>query len=301
MSSRLMGRYELLQPLATGGMGEVCIGRAHGESGFSRLVAVKTIRGDLLEDAKTTAAFRDEARLVARIRHPNVVATLDLVSDGGRLVAVMDYVHGESLATLAGRRPVAPAIAAAVVGQALRGLHAAHEATTESGKPLDIVHRDVSPQNILVGEDGLARVADFGIAKAMFREQHTADGAIKGKVRYMAPEQLHGDGVDRRTDVWAAGAVLWELLVGRQLFEGDQPAAVVTQVLFGEISRPGRLVDGIPPSLDAVVMCALDRKVDRRFPTAKAMADARAKAKVAAAVAEVVAVELRVRAWGWAC
>ena len=228
----------------------------------------------------------DEARLAARIHHPNVVPTLDVVAANGELLVVMEYVRGESLARLlrtarACDGGVPLPIASAIVIGALHGLHAAHEATSDRGTPLGIVHRDVSPQNILVGVDGVARVIDFGVAKAAGRLQTTSDGAIKGKVAYMAPEQLAGGDqrvaageVTRAADIYAMGAVLWEMLAGKRLFAAESDALLVLQVLFGAKEPPSRHArTKIPPLLDALVMKALALDPADRFASAKAMAE----------------------------
>ena len=178
-SGRSVGRYVVFDEIAAGGMASVHLGRLMGEVGFSRTVAIKRLHPHLARDAEFAAMFLDEARIAARIRHPNVVAVLDVVHDGSELLLVMDYVQGESLSRLArAMRPggIPPRIAVTVVTGVLHGLHAAHEATTERGEALDIVHRDVSPQNVLVGIDGVARVFDFGVAKAKSRAQTTQDG-----------------------------------------------------------------------------------------------------------------------------
>lgn len=276
--SSAVGRYRICDAIASGGMATVYFGRLQGPAGFSRTVAIKRLHPELAQSPELVAALLDEARLVSRIQHPNVVAPLDVVADTGRLLLVMEYIHGASLAQLMRpeRRwqPAAPAIAAAILIDALRGLHAAHEATGEQGEPLGIVHRDVSPQNILVGVDGLARVADFGVAKARGRLQVTREGQIKGKLAYMAPEQIRAGEVSRRTDVFAAGIVLWEALVGRQLFRGDNEGQVLSNVLSAPIGRPRSLQPELPEAVDELVMTALDRNPERRYPTARAFAEA---------------------------
>jgi serine/threonine-protein kinase len=188
-------------------------------------------------------------------------------------------VQGEPLgalfkATRAADQRIPIPYAVAIVAAALRGLHAAHEALDEHGNPLGIVHRDVSPQNILVGVDGVSRVLDFGVAKAAGRLQQTREGQIKGKIAYMPPEQIQSAGTDRRTDVYAAGAVLWEALTGSKLFQGANDVAVFAKVLEGKIPPPSERAPGISPDLDAIVMCALSRSPDARFPDAREMARA---------------------------
>lgn len=276
--SRSVGRYRLYDPIARGGMATVHIGRLVGPVGFARTVAVKCLHAQLADDPEFVSMFRDEARLASRVRHPNVVSTLDVVSSDGELFLIMDYVQGESLAALlrAARRagePVPHAIVTAILGQALLGLHAAHEATSDQGTPLAIVHRDVSPQNILVGTDGVARVADFGVAWAAQRAHSTQNRGVKGKVQYMAPEQLFEAPIDRRADVFTSAVVLWEALTGQQLFGGDL-GAIVGKHASGQITPPSALAPSLPPSLDAVVMRALSRDPDARFPTARSMAEA---------------------------
>jgi len=273
---RTIGRYALFGELAAGGMATVHLGRFLGPVGFSRTVAIKRLHAQFAKDPDFVSMFLDEARLVARIRHPNVVPTLDVVSLEGELFIVMEYVEGESLASLlrrsASRAERAPlAVSVAVMLAVLHGLHAAHEATSERGEPLHIVHRDVSPQNILVGVDGVARVLDFGVAKAAWRLQTTQEGQLKGKLAYMAPEQLQRSDVDRRLDVYAASVVLWEALTGRRLFQGE-PQQILAQLTSATVSAPGQLVAGIPPELDRVVLRGLSREVDARFSTAHEMA-----------------------------
>ena len=258
-------------------MAVVHLGRLLGPVGFARTVAIKRLHANYAKDPGFVAMFLDEARLAARIRHPNVVSTLDVVSIDDELFLVMEYVHGESLARLvrsakARNERVPPRVAVCIVAHTLHGLHAAHEATSERGKPLAIVHRDVSPQNILVGTDGLGRVLDFGIAKATSRLQVTLEGQLKGKLAYMAPEQLEMNDVDRRVDVYSASVVLWEALTGQRLFAGDHPARVMKSVLTREVQRPSWLAEGIPDSLDAIVMKGLARNPDDRFATAREMA-----------------------------
>ena len=274
-----MGRYALYEEIARGGMAAVHLGRLLGPAGFSRTVAIKCLHPHLAADPDFVSMFLDEARLAARIRHPNVVPTLDIVSTGGELFLVMEYVHGESLsrvlrAARTGSTLVPVPLVAAVVAGVLHGLHAAHEAKNERGEPLGIVHRDVSPQNILVGVDGVSRVLDFGVAKAVGRAQVTREGQIKGKMAYMAPEQVLAGDVDRRTDLYAAGVVLWEALSCQRLFQADSDGAVIAKILQADVSPPSRFVPGVPAALDAIVMRALQRKASDRFATAREMARA---------------------------
>ena len=282
---QLVGRYAIYGKIAAGGMASVHFGRLAGAAGFSRTVAVKRLHAHLAEDPEFRSTMIDEARLAARIHHPNVVPTLDIVAANGELLLIMEYVRGESLARLlrletARCRRVPLQIASAIVIGALHGLHAAHEATSDRGAPLGIVHRDVSPQNILVGLDGVARVIDFGVAKAAGRLQTTSEGAIKGKVAYMAPEQLAaGDTrlatgeVTRAADIYAVGALFWEMLTGRRLFPGESDARRALQVLIGAKDPPSRHAHGVSPQLDALIMRALALDPADRFASAREMAE----------------------------
>jgi serine/threonine-protein kinase len=291
---KVAGRYSIYGEIAAGGMATVHYGRLRGAAGFARIVALKRLHPQYAKDPSFVAMFMDEARLAARIRHPNVVPTLDVVSEEGELFLVMDYVHGETLGRLIARTRragglVPPGVAAAVIHGALQGLHAAHEATSERGEPLHIVHRDVSPQNVLVGADGVARVLDFGIAKAAGRAHTTQDGMVKGKIGYMPPEQLYGERLDRRTDVYAAGIVLWESLVGERLFAGDSGEPALAQALRAPVEAPSRRVPGVSADLDEVVLRAVEREREARFSTALEMARALERAIGLASQSEVAA------------
>ncbi|MFO0617608.1 MAG: protein kinase [Polyangiaceae bacterium] len=285
MPMRRVGRYLMFEAFASGGMASIHFGRLSADAGFARLVVLKRLHPQFANDSEFVAMFTDEARVSARVQHPNVVSVHDVVKDGEELLLVMDYVHGEPLSKLIraarDRGAKVPArIAAGIVAQALHGLHAAHEARGEGGKPLQIVHRDVSPQNILVGADGVARVVDFGVAKALGRSQHTAEGNMKGKVRYFAPEQLTND-VDRRTDVFAASVVLWETLRAERLFSGDTQWEIIQSVLSREIPNPAEEDPDVPVALGEALMTGLRRERAERHATARAMATAIEKAGVA--------------------
>ena len=260
-------------------MATVHLGRLVGTAGFSRIVAIKRLHPYLGRDADFVRMFMDKARLAARLHHPNVVATLDVVTERDELFLVMEYVRGSSVAgllkALRGRgERVSPAIAAAVLVGALHGLHAAHDATSETGTALGLVHRDVSPQNVLVGSDGIARVLDFGVAKAAGRHQATEDGQVKGKAGYMSPEQVRGEPLDRRSDIFAAGIVLWELLTGVRLFAGDNIAATSIQTMYAPVRPPSTVATTIPAALDEVVLKALERDRENRYASADEMARA---------------------------
>ncbi len=274
MPSRAVGRYRVFEAFASGGMAAVHFGRSLGDAGFAKTVAIKKLHESFGEDASIVATLLDEARLAARIQHPNVVPTLDVVVSGTEILLVLEYVHGESLAKLI--RPPAPPVplpvVRTVVSSMLHGLHAAHMACSDTGEPLGIVHRDVSPQNVLVGADGQARVLDFGIAKARGRMQTTREGQVKGKLAYMAPEQIRLGEVTPRTDVFAAGIVLWEMLTGERLFAGENEGHVMLKVLESPIPRPSEKNPHIPTELDRVVARALARDPADRYASAEAFA-----------------------------
>ncbi len=276
---RSIGRYALFDEIGRGGTATVHIGRLLGPVGFSKTVAIKRMHENLARDPEIAAMFLDEARLASRIQHSNVVATLDVLAIDGEAFLVMEYVHGESLASLLhslrSRGQTVPApIAVQIMRDVLHGLHAAHEAKDAQGESLDLIHRDVSPHNILVGVDGIARVFDFGIAKAVGRLQDTRTGQLKGKVWYMAPEQLLGNALDRRVDVFAAALVLWEALAGRRPFDGESSARIMFQ-LVGEQAPPlSSILPDLPASISEAVAKAGALDPPERFATALAFARA---------------------------
>jgi eukaryotic-like serine/threonine-protein kinase len=276
---RTIGRYALYAQIAAGGMAAVHLGRLLGQAGFSRTVAIKRLHPHLAQDPEFVSMLLDEARLAARIRHPNVVSTLDVVALEGELLVVMEYVHGEALSRVLSKlrrkqARVPPNIAAAIIASVLYGLHAAHDATSETGEPLNIIHRDVSPQNIMVGADGVARVVDFGVAKAAGRLQETREGQLKGKIRYMAPEQLKRGEVDRAADIYAASVVLWECLTSQRLFDDENEWKIAHAIVEGVTDPPSRLAPEVPAALDDVVMRGLAVDRAKRFRTAFDMAAA---------------------------
>lgn len=270
-------RYELLGELATGGMATVYLGRQKGALGFSRTVAIKSMHPQLAKDPAFRAMFIDEAHLTARIRHPNVVPTLDIVQSDSKLLIIMEYVEGISLSTLiktARERDllIPVGVVTAIMHDVLEGLHAAHELRDDQGQPFGVVHRDVSPQNILVGVDGVARVVDFGVAKATGRSYKTQTGEIRGKVGYMSPEQMFGENLDRRVDVYAAGVVLWESLAGDRLFNAPTDAALVLLVTRGMVSPPSvARGERLAPGYDDLVARALSQEPSARFSTTAEM------------------------------
>jgi serine/threonine-protein kinase len=274
-----VGRYLLFDVIGGGGMAKVHIGRVLGAAGFSRTVAIKRLHPERARDPRFTTMLVDEARLVSRIRHTNVVPTLDVVAAGAELLLVMEYVPGVAISQLvslaAGRSERIPLpIAARLVLDVLAGLGAAHAATSERGRALGIVHRDVSPQNVIAGTDGVARVVDFGIAKAEGKLSITREGEIKGKLAYMAPEQLRGEEVDLRADLYSTGVMLWELVTGRRLFQPNADLEEsIRKILSSDIPSARQYAD-ISPALETVLLRALAAEPRDRYESAAAMADA---------------------------
>jgi serine/threonine protein kinase len=288
-----LGDYAILMKLASGGMATVYVGRKRGVAGFERLVAIKCCHPHLRDDEEFSSMFLDEARLAASIRHPNVVGTLD-VSDGELLYLVMEYVEGFSLGNLVrkaakGNTRIPPGVAVQIMIDTLTGLHAAHELRDGDGQFLNLVHRDVSPQNILVGVHGVARITDFGIAFAAARSTVTQEGRIKGKFSYLSPEQAKGQSITRRMDIFSAGTVLWESLTGRTLFRRADDAATIVAVLNEPISPPSSIVPGLSPALDEVVLRALERDPEARYQTAADFAEALDRLELDGATSRAVA------------
>jgi serine/threonine-protein kinase len=284
-----LDRYELLCPIAEGGMASVWVARQRGKHGFEKLVAIKTILPKFAADIRFQEMFLDEARIASRIEHVNVAQILDLGEEREILYLVMEYVDGDALSKLhraCHRKGVrTPAgVVLRVLADACAGLHEAHELKDGEGGSLDIVHRDISPHNVLVSTRGIAKLIDFGIAKARSRVgTDTGSGLLKGKIQYMAPEQALGQPVDRRADVWAVGAILYHLLMGRPPYEGDNQLA--TLHLLGSGRPPVPLGPDVHPAIAAVVGRALSHQPDNRYPTAAVLHDAIEDAMSAARVA----------------
>ena len=291
---RTVGPYTIHRPLATGGMATIHYGRLRGDSGFARVVAIKRLHPARAAKPENVAMLMDEARVSSRIRHPNVVPTLDVLEDEGELLLVLEYVQGASLQRILAEletrmERVPPPIAAAIVAGALRGVHAAHEAKDTNGEPLELIHRDLSPNNILVDGSGIARVLDFGVAKARGRMQQTTQvGGLKGTVGYIAPEQIHG-AASRQSDVFAMGVVLWETLVGEHLFTGATAGEALASVLSKRVEPPSARGVDVPAELDQVVLKALARQRTARWTTALEMAAAIESSIVVATPSEVAA------------
>jgi serine/threonine-protein kinase len=274
-----LGRYEILSQLASGGMATVYVARSQGVAGFERLAAIKVLHPHLAHDDEFISMFLDEARLAARIHHPNVVATLDISdTEGDGFFLVMDYIEGHHLGALLQQAAkdglrVPPPIVVRVILDALAGLAAAHDLVDENGTPLHLVHRDISPHNIMVGTDGIARLTDFGVAKAEVRLTSTRDGQFKGKLAYMAPEHASTGTTDQRSDLFAMGIILWEGLTGRRLFRADTNAQTLNKILVEPIPPPSDARPELAP-FDSLCARALERDPALRFQTADEFAAA---------------------------
>jgi serine/threonine-protein kinase len=275
-----LGRYSLFDQFAEGGIATVHFGRLDGAGGFSRVVAIKRLLAHLTKNEEFTAMLLQEARLAARVRHPNVVPTLDVVTLQGDVLLILEYVHGEALSTLCRiqakqkKDHVPLEIAATIMHDVLSGLCAVHEATDEKGRMLGLIHRDISPPNIVVGADGYSRVLDFGIAKALEHIEESMPNRLKGKIGYMSPEQIRGEGATQSSDVFAAGVILWELLATRRLFASSNEADRMKQIVNGNYPRPSRFRSGLPKQLDQVAMHALDLDPKTRYQNAREFSEA---------------------------
>ncbi len=271
-----LGGYDILARLKSGGMATLYLAERSGPAGFRKQVAVKVLKAHLASQPRFIEMLIDEARIAARISHPNVVHIEELGKDADQYFLVMEYLHGaalsELLQELASRRlRLAPAMSAAIAMACASGLHAAHETRDDNRRLLDVVHRDVSPQNILVGARGDVKLIDFGIAKARDRLHVTDAGSgVKGKLRYMAPEQLLGGPVDRRVDIYALGVVLWEMLAMRRLFQGQTDSEVIARITDGGLPPPGAFAE-VPFALDGVVLQCLASEPRQRPQTARLM------------------------------
>jgi serine/threonine protein kinase len=271
-----LGKYVPIARLGSGGMAEVFLAVARGPVGFNKLVVLKRLRNP--DDAAQVEMFLDEARLAARLNHANIVHTYEVGEARGGYFIAMEYLEGQSLHALVARLKVtasglSDALVAYVAAQALKGLHFAHQLCDFDGTSLGVVHRDVSPHNLYLTYDGEVKVLDFGVAKTTMNAAHTETGMVKGKIRYMAPEQLGDSNVDERADVFAFGVVLWELLARRPLFQGDAPSVMARVV--GEDAEPVRAIrPDASPELEAIAIKALKRSPSDRYASADEMRDA---------------------------
>jgi eukaryotic-like serine/threonine-protein kinase len=274
---QVLGRYELLMPVARGGMASVWAARLKGTRGFQKLVAIKTMLPGLVDDPSFERMFLDEASLASQVRHPHVIEIMDLGEQDRILYLVMEWVSGEALSIImkyaATRGGIPLPIAVHIATQTCRGLHQAHELRDSDGVLVGLVHRDVSPQNVLVTYDGVVKIVDFGVAKATARlDTQTEAGQLKGKIAYMSPEQLRGEKIDRRTDVFAMGILLYMMTTGKHPFRGDDQAQTIGRISSDEPAiLPSTLMPGYPVGLEACVMQALAKDAAKRYPSANDM------------------------------
>jgi serine/threonine-protein kinase len=270
------GRYRIVSQLGQGGTADVLLAVADGPAGFQKLVVLKVLRKSLGREPELRAMFLGEARLAARLHHPNIVQTNEIIEHDGMPALVMEYLEGQPLSQVIVRGRAAGftlPMQLVVLADALHGLHAAHELADTDGTPLGLVHRDVSPHNLFVTVEGQVKVLDFGIAKVERSIVETEVGTIKGKLRYMAPEQIAGEKVDRRADLYAAGVILWEALVGERMWKGCLEAEIKTRVRAGDLQMPLAVRADVPPALDRICRRALALAPADRHPTALALAE----------------------------
>jgi serine/threonine protein kinase len=268
-----LGRYHVVKRLAAGGMADVLLARTDGIEGFERHVVIKRIHADLSDEARYVTMFLDEARLAASLHHHNIVQVNDIGIEDGEYFFAMEYVHGEDARTLLMKAskqgellPLEHVIT--IVSAAAAGLHHAHEQCGPDRNPLHIVHRDVSPANILIGFDGGVKVADFGIALAAHRKEHTQSGVLKGKVAYMSPEQCNCERIDRRSDVFSLGIVLYELATVHPCFAGENDFMTMSAIVSGNVRPPSKLNASVTPALEAIILKALASSPADRYQTA---------------------------------
>jgi serine/threonine-protein kinase len=265
-------RYEPIAPIGRGGMAEVLLALVHAGGGARRLAVLKRIWPELATDPDFVAMFLDEARLALRLNHPNVVQTHEVLADGGELAIAMEYLDGQPLTRVLNRllRPgeLGLALRLRIVASVLAGLEHAHTLTDLDGTPLEVVHRDVGPQNVFVTYDGQVKLVDFGVARTLGASHHTRPGALKGKLAYMAPEQLRGATLDRRADLFAVGVMLWEMLAGRRMWHGLTEVEIVSHLASAQPLAPLPVDGSLPPGLEVICARALDPDPDRRYQTA---------------------------------
>jgi serine/threonine protein kinase/tetratricopeptide (TPR) repeat protein len=277
MARLVLDRYEVLKSLAQGGMGEVLLARQTGVQGFERLVVLKSLRADLATDGGFIEQFLDEARVAATLNHPNIVNIFEVGEWDGAFYIVMEFIDGADLSRLwyaSAKRGIGLPfqVTVKIIEDAARGLDHAHHARDVHGQLMNVVHRDVSPQNIMVRRDGVVKIVDFGIAKAKNRVSSTVVGTVKGKLQYMSPEQVKGEPVDGRSDEFSLGIVLWEMCTGKRLFKAENELATLNKVLHHAVQRPSTIVSGFPAELEGVLMRMLERERDARYPSCGAAA-----------------------------
>jgi len=276
---RRVGKYRILSELGRGGMANVYLAVTHGPGGVNKLVVLKALLPDLATEPSALTMFLDEARLAAQLNHANVVQTYEVGTEGDRHVIVMEYLEGQSLSSIVKRaeltgQPLSAEMHLRIIISVLEGLHYAHELSAYDGSPLLLVHRDVSPQNVFVTYGGQVKVLDFGIAKAASSSTHTATGIVKGKISYMAPEQMVADNVDRRADVYSVGCMLWSVATGRKLWKDTPDVHVMRAVIGGEIPTPQSVNPGCDDELNRIIMKALAPDRDQRYQSALELQEA---------------------------
>ena len=279
LNRKRVGRYDILFPIAQGGMAEVYAGRLTGIAGFQRMVAIKTIHSHLSSQETFIRMFLDEARLAAGIHHPNVGEVIEVGEDNGIYYMVCELISGQSLKSFLRQVSnqtvsVSPAMFARIASATGFALQAAHDLLGPDGTPLNLVHRDISPRNILISYDGVVKLIDFGIAHAQGRISHTDTGTLKGKLGYMSPEQLRCDPLDRRSDVFSLGVVLYQMVTGRQAFHGKSDIERINLILANRYARPRKIVPKIPVELEGIIVRAMAYNPDERYPSAAAMSTA---------------------------
>ncbi|MCC7382549.1 MAG: serine/threonine protein kinase [Deltaproteobacteria bacterium] len=279
MPARRFGHYEVLARLATGGAANIFLARRTGEGGLAQLVVLKTLLPERAADQEFVDMFLDEARLAARITHPNCVEILDLGREGGTYYIAMELIEGETLWSLLStvaevRAPLPPLVVTSILASAAEALHHAHELLNPAGRPYNLVHRDISPQNIMVSYAGQTKVLDFGVAKAETGRAATLTGVVKGKFSYMSPEQISGAPVDRKSDVYSLGIVMFECLASRRLYRAEDPEEIAKMMLERKAPRLADFVPDVDPRLEAICAKSLARHPSARFATAKEMAEA---------------------------
>ena len=276
MTERRLGRYLLDRQIATGGMAEIWLARQDGVAGFEKDIVIKRILPHMAKDQKFVEMFLDEARLAARLTHPNIVQIFDLGEADGDYFIAMEYIDGVDLSDVIERArkhqtEVPPAVAAKLVAYACQALDYAHHFREKDGTPVELVHRDISPQNILLSRDGVVKVVDFGVAKAATSQHKTQTGAVKGKLSYMSPEQISGKKIDGRSDLFALGIVLYELVTSQRPFGHESELLAITAILNEQPAAPRALATGVPPELESIIFRALEKDPDARFASAREM------------------------------
>src|SRR6201996_8296521 len=274
-----LGRYRVVDEIGVGGMASVHLARMDGPGGFQKWVAIKRIHPHLVEDDQFVDMFLDEARIAAGINHANVAQVFDLGKDDNTYWIAMEYLHGEPLREIMRRAEdrgtrISPELAARICSDAAEGLHAAHELRGKNGQLLGLVHRDVTPHNLFLTYDGYTKVVDFGIAKVADRLSSTRAGTLKGKLAYMSPEQVRGAEVDRTTDIFALGVVLWEVTTNQRLFRMDTDLDTLEKVQACVVPPPSSIVPGYSKHLEEIVLTALARDKEDRYQTARAFSRA---------------------------